>query len=65
MVPRIDMADYHRKVMQSYERIMDLVNREFGETNDEIFQFLEKSSSAGTTGERIKQQVSGGHSSKR
>ena len=57
------MVDYHRKVMQSYERVMDLVNREFGDTNDEIFQFLEGKSSAEETKGKVK--LKGGNSSKR
>ena len=63
MIPRIDMVDYHRKVIQSYERVMDLVNQEFGNTNDEIFQFLEGKSSSESPKGKVK--VKGGNSSKR
>ena len=39
-VNRDDVMEYHKKVIKSYEKIIDIINRESNTSNAEIFDLL-------------------------
>ena len=39
-VNRDDVMEYHKKVIKSYEKIIDIINRESNTSNTEIFDLL-------------------------